>query len=107
MRRVRLIYPGYAAGAGDALAIALLVVVALAGFVFARTALRARVNPGWPGAAGLAVYVLYMLPVIAYGTGRGRAMTSSTTRPSRCSRRTHQGLRPDARRDPATSARSS
>ncbi len=62
-----LIYPGYAAGAGDALAIGLLVVVALAGFVFAKDGLRARLNPGWPGVAGLAVYVLYMLPVIAYG----------------------------------------
>src|ERR1700722_4806042 len=62
-----LIYPGYAAGAGDALAIGLLVVVALAGLVFAKDGLRARLNPGWPGVAGLAVYVLYMLPVIAYG----------------------------------------
>lgn len=62
-----LIYPGYAAGAGDALAIGLLVAVALAGFVFAKDGLRARLNPGWPGVAALAVYVLYMLPVIAYG----------------------------------------
>src|SRR4029077_7456455 len=28
---------------------------------------RSRLNPGWAGAAGLAVYVLYLLPVIAYG----------------------------------------
>jgi hypothetical protein len=62
-----LIYPGYAAGAGDALAIALLVVVTLAGLVFAKDGLRARLNPGWPGVAGAAAYVLYMLPVIAYG----------------------------------------
>jgi len=62
-----LIYPGYAAGAGEDLAIGLLLVVALAGFVLAEDGLRARLNPGWPGAAGLAVYVLYMLPVIAYG----------------------------------------
>lgn len=62
-----LIFPGYAAGAGDALAIALLLVVALAGLVLAKDGLRARLNPGWPGVAGLAVYVLYMLPVIAYG----------------------------------------
>lgn len=62
-----LIYPGYAAGAGDTLAIALLAVVALAGLVFAKDGLRARLNPGWPGVGGLAVYVLYMLPVIAYG----------------------------------------
>jgi hypothetical protein len=62
-----LIFPGYAAGAGDALAIGLLLAVSIAGLVFANGGLRARLNPGWPGLAGLAVYVLYMLPVIAYG----------------------------------------
>lgn len=62
-----MIYPGYAAGAGDALAIVLLVAVTLAGLVLAAGGLRARLNPGWPGVAGLAAYVLYMLPVIAYG----------------------------------------
>ncbi len=62
-----LIYPGYAAGAGDGLAIALLAGVALAGLALATDGLRTRLNPGWPGAAGLAIYVLYMLPVIAYG----------------------------------------
>jgi hypothetical protein len=60
-------FPGYALGAGDALAIALLAVVAVAGLVFARDGLPARLNPGWPGAAGLGAYVLYMLPVIAHG----------------------------------------
>ena len=64
---IALIYPGYAAGAGDALAIGLLAVVGLAGLVFAKDGLRARLNPGWPGVAGGAVYVLYMLPVIVYG----------------------------------------
>jgi hypothetical protein len=62
-----LIMPGYTAGAGDALAIALLAAVTLAGLVFARDGLRARLNPGWAGIAGLAAYVIYMLPVIAYG----------------------------------------
>jgi hypothetical protein len=62
-----LIFPGYAAGAGDALAIVLLVGVTIAGLVLAKDGLRARLNPGWPGAAGLAAYVLYMLPVIVYG----------------------------------------
>jgi hypothetical protein len=62
-----LTFPGYAAGAGDALAIGLLAAVTLAGLAFAQGGLRARLNPGWSGAAGLAVYVLYMLPVIAHG----------------------------------------
>ena len=48
-------------------AIPLLVVVALAGLLFAQGGLRSRLNPGWPGLAGLGVYVLYMLPVIAHG----------------------------------------
>jgi hypothetical protein len=62
-----LIYPGYAAGAGDALAIVLLLAVTVAGLVFAKEGVRARLNPGWPGVAGLAIYLLYMLPVIASG----------------------------------------
>ncbi len=61
------IMPGYALGAGDTLAVALLVAIVLAGAVFALGGLRARLHPGWAGAAGLAVYALYMLPVIAYG----------------------------------------
>jgi hypothetical protein len=62
-----LIFPGYVAGAGDVLAVTLLVIVTLAGLVFAKDGLRARLNPGWAGAAGLAAYILYMLPVITYG----------------------------------------
>jgi hypothetical protein len=64
-----LVFPGYVAGVDDVLAVALLVAVTLAGFglSLARGELRARLNPGWAGAAGLAAYVLYMLPVIAYG----------------------------------------
>ncbi len=62
-----LIMPGYTAGAGDALAVTLLVVVGLAGMIFAQGGLRARLNPGWAGAAGLATYVVYLLPVIVYG----------------------------------------
>jgi hypothetical protein len=62
-----LVIPGYTAGAGDALAIGLLVAVTLAGLVFARGGLLARVNPGSAGLSGLAVYILYMLPVIAHG----------------------------------------
>jgi hypothetical protein len=59
--------PVYALGAGDVPAVVLLVVIAIAGLVFAKDGLLARVNPGWPGAAGLGAYVLYMLPVILTG----------------------------------------
>jgi hypothetical protein len=62
-----LVFPGYVAGAGDGLAIPLLLAVALAGLVFARDGVLTRVNPGWPGVAGLGTYLLYMLPVIATG----------------------------------------
>lgn len=62
-----LIFPGYVAGVGDALAISLLAAVAIGGFVFATDGLWARLNPGWPGLAGIAVYVLFMLPVLVHG----------------------------------------
>jgi hypothetical protein len=62
-----IVLPCYSAGAGDGLVVPLLAVVALAGLVFAKGGIRERLNPGWPGLAGLAVYVLYLLPVIAYG----------------------------------------
>jgi hypothetical protein len=62
-----LVFPGYVAGVDDVLAVVLLVAVTLAGLAFARGGLRARLNPGWAGAAGLAAYLLYMLPVIANG----------------------------------------
>ncbi len=62
-----LIFPGYVAGISDPLAIALLAVVSIAGLLFAREGLPRRVNPGWPGVAGLAAYVLFMLPVLAHG----------------------------------------
>jgi hypothetical protein len=62
-----LTFPGYVAGAGAGLAIALLATVAIAGLIFARGGLPSRLNPGWPGLAGLGTYGLYLLPVIAYG----------------------------------------
>src|ERR1041385_1741276 len=62
-----LVLPGYPAGAGAGLAMALLCAVALAGLIFARDGLPARLNPGRAGWAGLAAFVLYMLPVIAHG----------------------------------------
>jgi hypothetical protein len=60
-------YPGYAAGIGDWLAITLLAIVVLSGFALAQGGIRARLNPGWAGAAGVAAYVLYLLPVILHG----------------------------------------
>ncbi len=42
-----LIMPGYALGAGDTLAVALILVVAVPGLLFASGGIRARVNPGW------------------------------------------------------------
>ncbi len=62
-----VVLPVYALGGKDVEAIPLLLAVVLAGMVFAQGGLRSRANPGWPGLAGLAVYVLYMLPVLAHG----------------------------------------
>lgn len=62
-----VIFPGYSLGVGDELAIGLLAALTLMGLLLARDGLRTRINPGWAGLAGLAIYVLYMLPVIAYG----------------------------------------
>jgi hypothetical protein len=62
-----LIMPGYTLGAGDAPAIALLALATVAGLALAQGGLRSRLNPGWAGAAGLAAYVIFTLPVIAHG----------------------------------------
>ncbi len=62
-----VVLPGYELGVGDVPAVVLLGGVALAGLLLADGGLRNRVNPGLAGVAGLAVYVLYMLPVIAHG----------------------------------------
>ncbi|HEV7943574.1 MAG TPA: hypothetical protein VGP17_12330 [Solirubrobacteraceae bacterium] len=62
-----VIFPGYALGVGDGLAICLIAVLTLLGLLLARGGLRARINPGWAGLAGLGIYAIYMLPVIAYG----------------------------------------
>jgi hypothetical protein len=62
-----LVMPGYTAGAGDGLAITLLALATVGGLIFARGGVLSRLNPGWPGLAGISVYVLYMLPVIAHG----------------------------------------
>ena len=62
-----LIFPGYVLGVADPLAIALLAAVSIAGLVIAREGLPRRLNPGWPGLAGLGAYLLFMLPVLAHG----------------------------------------
>jgi len=62
-----LVYPGYGLGFGDGPSIALLVAVAVAGVVFADGGIRSRLNPGWPGVAGLVTYLLFILPLIGAG----------------------------------------
>lgn len=62
-----LVMPVYRLGAGAWLATPLLALAALAGLALARTDLRRRLNPGWAGAAALAVYGLYLAPVVLAG----------------------------------------
>ncbi|HST56317.1 MAG TPA: hypothetical protein VLJ42_10570 [Solirubrobacteraceae bacterium] len=57
----------YTTGAGNSIALPLLLVAVLAGFLLQRRDLRSRLNPGWPLLAGLAAYVLFNLSVIAAG----------------------------------------
>jgi hypothetical protein len=59
--------PIYATGAGAWLATPVAALVAAAGYALARGELRARLNPGWLGLAGLGAYVLYVAPVVASG----------------------------------------
>lgn len=58
----------YKLGGGLVTAAGLLVVATGAGLALARSELRARINPGWPGVAGLAVYLLYAAPVLLTGS---------------------------------------
>ena len=62
-----VVYPGYAVGFGDGPSLVLLVAIAVAGFVVADGGILTRLNPGWPGAAGLATYLLFILPLIGAG----------------------------------------
>ena len=64
---VVLVYPVYALGGSDVIPVILLALVSAAGLIFARGGVRSRLNPGLPGLAGLAVYVLFMLPVLVEG----------------------------------------
>ncbi len=64
---VCLVYPLYALGLSDVLPVILLLAVTAAGLFWARGGVRSRLNPGAPGIAALAVYVLFMLPVLVEG----------------------------------------
>jgi hypothetical protein len=59
---IALLLPGYTLGAGNGLALPLVIAAALSGLAVARGGLRSRVNPGWPGLAGLAGYALVLAP---------------------------------------------
>jgi hypothetical protein len=48
-------------------AVGVLIAGTLAGFALARRGLPQRLNPGWPGVAALAVYVLYAAPMLLSG----------------------------------------
>jgi hypothetical protein len=61
-------YMAYRLGADVAVAAPLVAAAALAGFVLARSELPARISPGlWPALATLAVYALYVAPVVLAG----------------------------------------
>lgn len=63
-----LLLAPYRLEGGAWVAAVLFVVAALVGFVWARDGLPRRLlRPGWIGIAGLAVYALYMAPVLAAG----------------------------------------
>jgi hypothetical protein len=57
----------YWTGSGDVAAVAVTVALTVAGAVVARGGLRSRLNPGWPGAAGLAAYLLFIAPELLTG----------------------------------------
>jgi hypothetical protein len=65
--QIVLVMPGYKAGIGVWLAITLILAAAIAGFAWARKDLVSRLNPGWPGIAGLAVYLVYLAPIALSG----------------------------------------
>jgi hypothetical protein len=64
---ISLVMPLYRLGAGSGVAVAATLVCAAAGLVLGRRDLRARINPGGAGIAALAVYALYMAPVVLTG----------------------------------------
>lgn len=64
---ILLVMPGYRLGLGAWFATPLVVLAAGAGFVMSRGDWRAWINPGWAGVAALAVYGLYLAPVVLAG----------------------------------------
>jgi hypothetical protein len=57
----------YELHAGVAVAVCVLVAGTAAGLLLAHSELPARLNPGWPGLAGLAIYLLYAAPMLLTG----------------------------------------
>jgi hypothetical protein len=57
----------YSLHLGVAPAVTLVLMLTVAGAVLARGGLRSRLNPGWPGLAGLAAYVLFVAPELLTG----------------------------------------
>ena len=57
----------YWTGSGDVPAVAITVVIAVAGLLLARDGVRSRLNPGWPGVAALATYLLFVAPELLTG----------------------------------------
>lgn len=57
----------YSTGLGDGPAVALTVALTIAGGLLARRDLKARLNIGWPGVAGLATYLLFVAPELFSG----------------------------------------
>jgi len=57
----------YALHFGVVVAGCVLVAATATGLLLARSQLPARLNPGWPGLAGLAIYLLYAAPMLLTG----------------------------------------
>ena len=62
-----LTLPVYKLGAGAAVAAVPLALLALVGLLLSRRGLPGRLTAGWAGSAGLAVYALYLAPVVLTG----------------------------------------
>src|SRR4051794_13759047 len=65
--QILLATAAYRVGLSRGPVLALVILVAVAGFVLARAGLRARVDPGAAGLAFLGAYLLYLAPVALSG----------------------------------------